>query len=234
MRSMVSSSVRIFGCGRRMGTVSSVVAPPFQRMSTSARGSELSRWRVRVASSSKVRSSCLRSLSVVVGAVQTASRSSASASTAVRSGAVRAAGRRRGAADAELGGDLLGDRTVLDPRGGRSAGGRVELCRPPFGRGRGFLGRAGACGALQHLDRYQEDVALGEVVDQVQGLADVRPRRSRVSPLIRSQGRAKPSRAVRPSCPCSRRCACRRRCASRRLRRREARRSAGRGFERWH
>jgi hypothetical protein len=50
------------------GTVSSVIAPPFQRSSRSARPPSWSRQTVILTSSSRVRSSCLRSLSVVVGA----------------------------------------------------------------------------------------------------------------------------------------------------------------------
>jgi hypothetical protein len=34
---------------------------------------------------------------------------------------------QRGAADAEVGGDLFGDRAVTDPLGGADAGGRVQL-----------------------------------------------------------------------------------------------------------
>ena len=90
---MVSSSVRIFGCGRRSGTVSSLIAPPFHRKTRRACGSGSSRRAVMFTSSSRVRSSCLRSLSVVVGASHTWPRSSPRARIAARSAGVRVFGR---------------------------------------------------------------------------------------------------------------------------------------------
>src|ERR1019366_625586 len=96
---MVSSSVRILGWGRRSGTVSSLIAPPFHRSTRRACGSGSSRRSVMFTSPGRVRSSCLRSLSVVVGASQTAPRSSPSARIAARSCSERALGRaapRRG------------------------------------------------------------------------------------------------------------------------------------------
>src|ERR1035441_3199693 len=82
---MMSSAVRILGCGRRSGTASSLIAPPFHRSTRPACGSGLSRRSVMFASPGRVRSSCLRSLSVVVGAAQTAPRSSPRARIAARS-----------------------------------------------------------------------------------------------------------------------------------------------------
>src|SRR5206468_612264 len=93
---MVSSAVRILGCRRRSGTVSSLIAPPFHRSTRPACGPGSSRCRVMFTSSSRVRSSCLRSLSVVVGASQTAPRSSPRARIAARSPSV-GAGQARGA-----------------------------------------------------------------------------------------------------------------------------------------
>ena len=81
----MSSAVRFFGGWRLSGTVSSVIAPPFHRSSSSARLSAGPRCTVMATSSSRVRSSCLRSLSVVVGACHTLPRSSARARTAARS-----------------------------------------------------------------------------------------------------------------------------------------------------
>src|SRR5215213_6889196 len=75
-RSMVSSSVRRRSGGLRLrGTGSSVIAPPFQRSTRSARPSSWSRRTLMPTSSSRLRSSCLRSLSVVVAADHTPPRS---------------------------------------------------------------------------------------------------------------------------------------------------------------
>ena len=93
---MVSSSVRICGCGRALsGTVSSLIAPPFQRSTRSARRAGRGRGaRVMLTSSSRVRSSCLRSLSVVVGASTRRPRSSPRARiAALLAAAVRVFGR---------------------------------------------------------------------------------------------------------------------------------------------
>ena len=76
INSMVSSSVRIFGWARLSGTVSSLIAPPFQRIRRSARRLASSVVMVTMTSSSRVWRSCLRSLSVVLGAAQIPSRSS--------------------------------------------------------------------------------------------------------------------------------------------------------------
>jgi hypothetical protein len=71
---MVSSSARILGGWRLNGTASSLIAPPFHRSSRSARPAVSSRWTLTVTTPSRVRSSCLRSLSVVAGAVHACSR----------------------------------------------------------------------------------------------------------------------------------------------------------------
>jgi hypothetical protein len=59
------------GWRRRSGTVRSLIAPPFQRSIRAAFGAGSSRCSVMFTSSIRVRSSCLRSLSVVVGASHT-------------------------------------------------------------------------------------------------------------------------------------------------------------------
>ena len=61
---------------------------------------------------------------------------------------------QRGAADAEVGGDLFGDRAVPDPLGDSGAGGRVKLRGASGGQPAGLSGRAGAGGALQHVDPF--------------------------------------------------------------------------------
>ncbi len=74
---MVSSLVRSRLGGLRLtGMVSSLIASPFHRKIRSARPLSWSRWMVMLTSSSRVRSNCLRSLSVVAGASQTCPRSS--------------------------------------------------------------------------------------------------------------------------------------------------------------
>ena len=64
MRPTVSSPVRIFGWGRRSGTVISMTAPPFQRRMRAACGSGASRRTVMFTFSSRVRSTLL---AVLVG-----------------------------------------------------------------------------------------------------------------------------------------------------------------------
>src|SRR5206468_1904889 len=78
---------------RLTGMASSLIAPPFHRSTRSACPPSWSRCTVMFTSSSRVRSSCLRSLPAVDGASQTACRSSPSARIAARSAAVRVAGR---------------------------------------------------------------------------------------------------------------------------------------------
>src|SRR5260370_1288882 len=77
-----------------MGMASSVIAPPFQRRTRSACPESWSRGTAMFTSSSRVRSSCLRSLSAVDGAPQTARGRSPRARGAGRPGPARRAGAR--------------------------------------------------------------------------------------------------------------------------------------------
>ncbi|MGE5289380.1 MAG: HD-GYP domain-containing protein [Micromonosporaceae bacterium] len=82
---VLSRAAFLAGLAPVAGTVSSLIAPPFHRSTRAACGPGSSRCSVMFTSSSRVRSSCLRSLSVVVGASHTWPRSSPRARIAARS-----------------------------------------------------------------------------------------------------------------------------------------------------
>ena len=90
-RSVSSGSRRRSGPRALRRTLSSVRAPPSQQISTSARSSAA--WTVTMTSLTSVRSSSLRSRSVVVGAFHSRGRSRASRASAARSSSVSGAGR---------------------------------------------------------------------------------------------------------------------------------------------
>ena len=138
---MVSSSVRSrLGGLRLIGTVRSVIAPPFQRSTSSAWASVWSRCTVMLTSSSRLRSSRLRSLSVVVGADHTPARSSPSARIAVSlAGSGFSVARLRGGR--------------VRPRRRRGLAARCSTRSPGRGRPAGCPGRRRGSGARRGRPR---------------------------------------------------------------------------------
>ena len=142
-----------------IGTDSSVIAPPFHRSTRSARPSVWSRCRLMVTSSSRVRSSCLRSLSVVVGADHNRSRSSPRARMACFSCGVRVFGRavsRRASSASASACCRARFHSLSRGRGPTVAGFRsrrpgngARLCRP----GSGLVRPAVATGPAPHRGR---------------------------------------------------------------------------------